>query len=225
MELPKEEPSNVPFYNPEPSSYLKAPEEYIIPVDNYHEYPVPAQDLQVPPVGQWNPNNDPNLYFEVVSSKSEEPTDLYPKKYNKEVHDKIKPVAGKPKEEITLVPISEKEFINKQNQLDKTLYNLAKKSNQKLIQAEKVDKSQLKSLSKTNLKEPLAEASGFSIDGIINHRPSPPTHFTNNDLVTSPLTVSLGYSSPSNSGERIIYQMHGHNGPHSYKWGYDTGKG
>jgi hypothetical protein len=41
--------------------------------------------------------------------------------------------------------------------------------------------------------------------------------------ISSPLTHSSSSSAPH--GERHEFHMTGHDGPHSYKWGFDTGKG
>lgn len=34
-----------------------------------------------------------------------------------------------------------------------------------------------------------------------------------------------GYADGGSGGDRVEFQMHGQQGPHSYKFGYDTGKG
>lgn len=48
---------------------------------------MPAEELQVPSLEKWNPNNDPNLYYPI-----DIPTNLYPKKYNKDLTKKNKPI-------------------------------------------------------------------------------------------------------------------------------------
>jgi len=145
LELPREEAPNVPFYTPEPGTItiLKAPAlNYFAnpaPAEYNGQYPVPSQDLQLPSVEPWNPNNDPKFYYELppVVTKQELPTNIYPKKYNKDVYEKEKPLNSKPKQEISLVPISEQDYVNKQRNINKVLLNLAKVQNQKHIEAEK----------------------------------------------------------------------------------------
>jgi hypothetical protein len=45
------------------------------------------------------------------------------------------------------------------------------------------------------------------------------TRYTNNINQGEPIGIS------GDTGSRITFQMHGTNGPNSYKFGYDTGKG
>lgn len=144
LELPREEAPDVPFYSPEPDTYtmVKAPSVTYFgnpAVDYNSPYPVPSQDLQLPSMEPWNPNHDPKFYYEFppVVTKQELPTNIHPKKYNKDVYQKQKPLSSRPKQEISLVPISEQEYINKQRNINKVLLNLAKVQNQKLVESEK----------------------------------------------------------------------------------------
>lgn len=134
LQLPKTEQSGIPFYPAELSTVLKAPQ--YSPEPTYYEVPIPSQDLIAPIQNAWNPNNDPSYFYEVpvVLTKQELPTNGFPKKYNKEIHSKTKPFSSKPKQEITLYPIEEKEVARKQKNLNKVFDSLAKKENQKRIQ-------------------------------------------------------------------------------------------
>lgn len=88
QELPKVD-APAPFYNQEPSTVLTPPQSYGAPSNTkYYQVPVPSQDLQAPGQLPWNPDNDPRYYFD---NKHETPTDLYPKKYDKELHATVKP--------------------------------------------------------------------------------------------------------------------------------------
>lgn len=218
LELPKEE-RGIPFYTPEEDSLtlLKAPSAsaFLPPAADFNpQYPVPSQELQLPSLEPWNPNNDPKLYYELPAAvtKYEEPTNVYPKKYNKLVHEKDKPLGGRPKQEVNLIPISEQEYQNKQKNINKVLSNLAKAENQKLVETEKVRKLKLTS-EKLKNKEPQAAATGFS-HGFADQGGA---HFS--------APVHHEPHAPPAPNMREEFHMRGHDGPHSYKWGFDTGKG
>ncbi|KAF5273645.1 hypothetical protein FQR65_LT04645 [Abscondita terminalis] len=211
LELPKEKEPE-PFYAP--NTQQLPPYNYVPPSANF-QYPVPSQELQLPSLEPWNPNNDPKLYYELppIITKQELPTNAYPKKYNQDVHEKEKPFSGKPKHEISLAPITEEDYISKQKNINKVLANLAKAQNKKAVEAEKVHAS-LKHASSNN-NEPEVAATGFTHGfGSFDN---------NNNNFNSALTASshLHHSSPY----RQQFHTQGHDGPHSYKWGYDTGKG
>ena len=137
--LPKEEAPE-PFYSPdEPKvSILEIPRSYFTSNVN-QDYPVPSEELQLPSIEPWNPNNDPKFYYELpaVITKQQQPTNLYPKKYNEDVYEKDKPFAARPKQEINLTPITKEDFLNKQKSINKVLLNMEKAQNQKVIEAEK----------------------------------------------------------------------------------------
>ncbi|KAJ3654816.1 hypothetical protein Zmor_013975 [Zophobas morio] len=136
LQLPKTEASEVPFYVPDLNTALKTPQYNAEP--NYYQVPVPSQDLVAPAEKAWNPNNDPKFFYEVPASLTQQniPTNFYPKKFNKEIHIKSKPYSSKPKQEIVLRPIDEKQFIVKQKALSKAYDSLAKKENQKELQSQ-----------------------------------------------------------------------------------------
>lgn len=139
IQLPREEPS-LPFYSVQPSPYLSVPQVLPNPQPNFYQVPVPSEYLTAPTEGSWNPNNDPALYFELPPSITKEslPTKQFPKKFNKDVHLKIKPYSFVPKQEIVLEPINENQYIQKQKDLFKTVQELNKKENQKIVEKEKV---------------------------------------------------------------------------------------
>lgn len=139
IQLPREEPS-VPFYSAQPSPYLSVPQILPNPQPNFYQVPVPSEYLTAPTEGSWNPNNDPTLYFELPPSITKEslPTKQFPKKFNKDVHLKMKPYSFVPKQEIVLEPINENQYIQKQKDLFKTVQELNKKENQKNVEKEKV---------------------------------------------------------------------------------------
>lgn len=218
LELPRFDAAPIPFYSSEPSTDLRAPVFADNSQPNFYQVPIPAQELVAPIETVWNPNDDPKFYYDVpaVLTKQETPTNSFPKKYNKDIHSKDKPFSSKPKQEFVLEPIEEVVYGQKQKELHNVFQKLAKKENQKQIEVEKV------------LSEPKAEATGFSSgfdsEGVTHHQSS--DGFTQG--LSADLTSSLGipgsHASASNQ-ERLVFHMVGHDGPHSYKWGYDTGKG
>lgn len=142
LQIPREE-DPIPFDTYiVPSTDLRAPEDYSFQGQDAY-YPAPSQDLQVPSAQAWNPENDPALLYELPIEITKEilPTNQHPKKYDKAVFDKVKPVSHKPKEEVVLVPIKVQDYINKQKQQDKAILNFAKLENQKLIKAEKAQQA------------------------------------------------------------------------------------
>lgn len=183
-----------PFFIEEPSDELKAPtrDAVVFTYDPEAYPPVPAEELQVPSLEKWNPNNDPNFYY-----PTEIPTNLYPKKYNKDLNK----IALKTKAILT-----DEELVQKQKYVDKVLLNLAKQENKRRLEKERLEQEQEESrdsYEKVNDPETSAsQSAGFS------------SAFTN--------SVNPGLS---HDGDRMEFQVHGHDGPKTYKWGYDTGKG
>lgn len=201
LQLPKSESAQIPFYVPDITTALKAPQYSSEP--NYYQVPIPAQDLVAPSETAWNPDNDPKFFYKITQNT---PTNLYPKKFDKEIHVKSKPYSSKPKQEAVFVP--EKEFIAKQKNLDKVYEKLAKKENQKDLQVQQF------------FAQPKISHEGF-------------TESDGHGGFGKGLSAALESASPvfhSSSGgaphgERHEFHMAGHDGPHSYKWGFDTGKG
>lgn len=226
IQLPKIEINPVPFYAPEPITYLKPPSENQEP--NYYQVPIPAQELVAPVEAEWYPN-DPTLYYEVPAlvTKQELPTNSYPKKYNEEIHSKSKPYSSKPKQEILLEAIDEREYETKQKDLQKSFQQLAKKENLKQIEAEKVINRTEPTVPEKKVNEPLI--SGSEIESESEGESKESEGYEKG--LDGKLTASLGIPSSSHDdssdgdGDRINFHMVGHDGPHSYKWGFDTGKG
>lgn len=218
QQLPNPELSQ-PFYTPEPqpSTYLKAPtEDAGVTNFNPHLYPnLPAQDLQVPSLIKWNPNNDPNLYYPVVVEKIVPlniPTSQYPKKYNKNLQ-KIKPSGFKPKDVVLIDDIA-----GSQKDIDKAIFSLAKQENKKLLELEKFSINDNSQAQVTKVKDTVPAESVF---GGLSSSNSFATH---GDFGSS----SSGFSEAltgGHGGDRMQFHIEGHSGPKSYKWGYDTGKG
>ncbi|KAL1498359.1 hypothetical protein ABEB36_009171 [Hypothenemus hampei] len=251
IQLPRLEAPTVPFYQPQPSSYLSAPQ--ILPnpptLQNFYQVPIPSEFLTAPTEGSWNPNNDPALYYELPASLTKEvlPTSQFPKKFNKDVHLKNKPFSLLPKQEIALEPINESQFIQKQKDLFKTIEKLNKKENQKSIKQEnKVPRYYVRrpSNSKTRpyndsridpSRQFLKIIKKDNHDKTVKDSKSSDTTLVESDSKKysrglSPRIIdSLGMSSShheSGTGkDRVLFQMVGQDGPMSYKWGYDTGKG
>lgn len=215
LELPREESPSVPFYSPEPSTELKAPTDYFIyPEQVFQIYPAsPSEDLQPPSQVDWNPSNDPKLFFEIpiiLNTPANVPTNTHPKKFNKNIEKKSKPYNLKPKTEIELIPISDKEFAQRQKSVDKLINQMSKQEYKK--QNIEVDKVLKKTKTKTNDHEPAETTisdnfSSFPVSSLSSH---------------SDKLVGFGGNS---NGDRMQFQMHGHDGASSYKWGFDTGKG
>lgn len=204
LQLPRLEAPNVPFYNPEIISDLRPPSNNYgnAPVV-FYEYPAPSRELQVPAEEPWNPSNDPTLYFDNVPSVNnfETPTEVHPKKFNKDVHEKPKQVYTGARKEIPRPVFSSDEFTQQQKNIDK----LAKLENQKQIKVPNIVNKE---------QEPQTQASEPHL-----------THIDDNiaEDISSSITHSLGVKALP--GERFQFHMHGHKGPNSYKWGFDTGKG
>ncbi|KAJ8933924.1 hypothetical protein NQ318_016496 [Aromia moschata] len=223
FELPNVEYNPTPFYSPPPSEFLTAPRENQEP--NHYLVPIPAQDLVAPTETEWNPNRDPRFFYEVPAflTKQDYPTNLFPKKFNKDIHSKDKPFSSKPKQEIVLEPIDAKQYEAKEKELHKVFQQAAKNNNQKLIEAEKVkndntavdeEKGSNRTATKDNESEGVGEVEGAPSD-------------VHDQELDAQLTASLGVPSyaVATGGDRINFHMVGHDGPESYKWGFDTGKG
>ncbi|XP_050306988.1 uncharacterized protein LOC126743807 [Anthonomus grandis grandis] len=257
IQLPKETPPASPFYPPQPAPYLTAPQYDSNEQPNLYRVPVPSEYLTAPTEDEWNPNNDPELfYYELPASitKNTIPTNLYPKKYNKEVHSKGKPLSAVPKKEIELEPINESELSQKQKDLYKTIDNISKKQNQRLVEQEKqVPKSLLKNhkgvlhnqhtkptiktktivppLRPTTTIKPILH--GHYLDSTDDSRL--PSTFGKNSLddnnkpnkgrVSDSMGIPSSYGVENKGKDRLMFHMAGQDGPMSYKWGYDTGKG
>jgi len=128
LQVPKEDAAQL--FN----SYAPVQNEQNYYNNDRYDIPVPSEYLQVPNQ-QWNPNDDPALLYElpVEITKQVLPTNIHPKKYDKNVFGKIKPLSSKPKEEIVLVPITVEDYLQKQKQQDKVVNNFAKTENQKTL--------------------------------------------------------------------------------------------
>ncbi|CAG9771432.1 unnamed protein product [Ceutorhynchus assimilis] len=251
IQLPREEPPSVPFYADQPEQYLRAPQLVANPQPNFYQVPVPSEYLTAPTEGAWNPNDDPTLYYELPASITREniPTNEYPKKYNKDVHGKSKPLSLVPKHEIELEPINESQYIQKQKELYKTIQQLNKKQNLKDVAQEKVPVRYTKKpiITKTRPKDTQTTKLPKIVRTTTTSRPVEIDDPTNSETIfgqnintesehrdpntftkgLSPeITNSLGLSSnPGDKNDRVLFHMVGHDGPMSYKWGYDTGKG
>lgn len=214
--LPKLEPNPMPFNGAEPVTYLRAPQENQEP--NYYEVPIPAQELVAPIETVWNPSNDPTLYYDIpaVVVQQDLPTREFPKKYVEELHNKKKPYSSRPKQELVLELIDEKEYDSRQKDIQKIFQKLAKKENQKDIKQFKVLKPKKKIVKEPVFEEPVAAGSGFSDQ-------TPAQTFEQG--LDAQIPASLGIPMHPSGGERLVFHVVGHDGPHSYKWGYDTGKG
>lgn len=206
------QPSDIPSYLPINLDLSKEESELELlrtPSQDYLEppYSVPSRELQAPSVEAWNPNNDPKYYYELPAllTKQDTPTNIYPKKFSKELYEKQKPLSSKPKQEIVLIPISEEEVEAKEKNVGKVLLNLAKIQNQKKLQSEKVQSSK----------------------PIINDQEPQTSDFSNgfDSQGTNGFSSANTHLAPPAPHTRQEFQMHGFDGPHSYKWGYDTGKG
>lgn len=63
QQLPSLEGPTVPFYSPEPSTDLRPPSANAQATGGFFQVPAPSQDLQVPSQMRWNPENDPNFFY------------------------------------------------------------------------------------------------------------------------------------------------------------------
>lgn len=182
-----------PFFIEEPSEELRAPtkEAAVFTYDQEAYPPIPAEELQLPSVEKWNPNDDPNLYY-----PTEIPTKLYPKKFNKDVGK----VALKTKAILTDEELAEKKRI-----VDKVLLSLAKQENKKRLEKERLEQK--------------PEESHDSYEKV-NDPQGSESHFVGLSAYGNSVNQGL-----SHDGDRMEFQVHGHDGPKTYKWGYDTGKG
>lgn len=240
QQLPKVQAPAVPFYSSLPSTVLTVP--HIIkaqPVNNYYEVPVPSQELQVPGDGQWNPLNDPMYMYDAEEHDDDIPTNLYPKKYNHDLHATVKPYAII-KDELNQYVSEAKQ---RQKDAEKNRERLAKLENLKLIQEEKEKvqkaKKNKKSKSKKTKKdayerlldraEPQAAASGFltgyDFEGYSYNAPAAVEEEFSDEVSSAEEKEKNPPALGPGPKERTEFQMHGHDGPHSYKWGFDHGEG
>lgn len=201
LQLPRAESPSIPFNNPEAIVDLQPPLPSNQEIPSYYEYPEPSVDLQAPNEGSWNPNNDPNLYYNNVPVvlDIDTPTNLHPKKFEKEEEKKY---SSDPKKGVIFKPITGDEL----SQLQKAVNKIAKLENQKQIRREKVPKKQFVH------NAPIEPDTAYS-------------EFNDNTVedISADMINSLGVK--AQPGERYQFHMHGHKGPNSYKWGFDTGKG
>lgn len=250
IQLPRQE-SSIPFFQPQPISYLSAPPQFASnPQPNFYQVPIPSEFLTAPTQSLWNPNNDPTLYYELppVITKENTPTSEFPKKFIKEVHSKGKPLSLLPKQEIALEPISESLFMQKQKDLYKTIEKLNKKENTKQVEKEKVPRTSVKPLRIRNSKtrpidsttretklKPSTHVKKGTVPKVTDSASSDSSYEHNKEQydpnkfsrgLSPEITDSLGISTNhGEDGERLLFHMVGQDGPMSYKWGYDTGKG
>lgn len=216
------------FYNPQPSTVLTPPQQYSVPNSNFYDVPVPSQELQVPSQMQWNPDNDPRFYYNPSPApvKEELPTNLHPKKFDKQIHATAKPYV-KAKDSGSYQNANQYDSY-KQKKIEKTKQNLAKHENQKRVKAEKANKVQKAKVKNEQVhpapkNEPNTAETGYLSGYDSNGHDHHSSGFT--EGLNSELKAALhdgGHHSPK---ERLEFQMHGHDGPDSYKWGFDHGEG
>ncbi|XP_044750472.1 uncharacterized protein LOC123310856 [Coccinella septempunctata] len=218
QELPRIPHAAVPFNVPEPSGELRPPQANS-PV-TFLELAAPATDLTAPSETLWNPENNPVFFYELPASltKLDTPTNKFPKKYNKDIHSKDKALSSQPKIEIELVPIEERELVYKQKDLDKKFDQLAKLENQK-------DLENLKALS-NHKDDSLQAATGYTD---YNEDDEDAVQSASEDGysrgLSQQLISAMGIPHHDSTRDRLTFHVVGHDGPHTYKWGYDTGKG
>lgn len=211
LQLPKEE-APVPFYNVEeqPNTELKAPQA---PID----YPVPPVELMAPKELIWNPDNNPDYYYESIQPQQIQ----YPKKYVKELYEKDKPSS------INYKPLD-------LTKVEKILYNLSKSENRAQLQKEKKQEKDKKQVNKKSNESKHLTLKSKKLPTQVKEQDDSKLEATNYHQIHQNEPLSLGnnfnfspshQSESSKSGERLEFQMHGYKGPKSYKWGYDTGKG
>lgn len=84
---------------------------------------------------------------------------------------------------------------------------MAKQENKKLLEKERLEKQEEQESGVEKVVEPQTSETvvGFSHG----------SGFADNAL----------HHGLSHDGDRMEFQVHGHDGPKTYKWGYDTGKG
>lgn len=240
-----------PFFIVEPSEELRPPNKEAVPFsyDPSSYPPVPSEELQLPNVEKWNPNNDPNLYY-----TPETPTKLYPKKYNKDLNKitlKTKPLltdeelAEKQKFVEKVLLQLEKQENRKRLEQERKQAEESQESYEKVPQqkhsnhkypnhkyteiSEPSKKSTKSKLSKSNHQPTYSESSESRHSE--TSRPTEQSRLTESSSHSEPV-ASESFSSPnalhhglSHDGDRMEFQVHGHDGPKTYKWGYDTGKG
>lgn len=239
QQLPKVQAPAVPFYSPLPSTVLTVP--HIIktqPVNNYYQVPVPSQELQVPGDNKWNPHNEQMYMYDTEGHSDDDiPTGLYPKKYNQDLHATVKPYAII-KDELNQYVSEAKQ---RQKDAEKNRERLAKLENQKLIQGEKVLKHKKNKKGKSKLTkkdiyerlldkaEPQAAASGFltgyDFEGYSYNAPAAVEEEFSDEVTSAEEKEKPPPALGPGPKERTEFQMHGHDGPHSYKWGFDHGEG
>ncbi|XP_060517226.1 uncharacterized protein LOC132696431 [Cylas formicarius] len=209
-----------------------APGKYVTqtasPPPTVYEIDVPPTTLVAPTETSWNPNNNPKLYYHPVpipKVETKSPPLDYLKKLNEVLKKQGKSLPPALKENASIKPefpidkltIKKLEKIQKQRgktaKLDKPVILIPKKKFS--AEAQGAESQRAPRPTKENL-----ETSGDSAKS--------GSHFSSGEQY-SPFADShaaSAHGAPSNGkGERLIFHMAGHDGPMSYKWGYDTGKG
>ncbi|XP_047986192.1 uncharacterized protein LOC125226296 [Leguminivora glycinivorella] len=245
LEPPAEDAENH-FILPTPSAELELPyqeqqQQFVAPSEEVYELPIKG------PNHNFNPKNKPiklrlepakptlSLHLTPPKPLNKNPTRLYPKKYpggfkpvpiplTQFAEDSAAEVPkAKPAKPFNPVADPESEYSTPS---DKDTYLYEKLKQKRKLRKEKAAKQQL-----PPLQEP-ANGPGVS------EQETSETHFRypGRNVYPAPLRQApptppprplsgAAPSAPPPAGDRTEFRMHGMKGPHSYQFGYDTGKG
>lgn len=120
---------------------------------------------------------------------------------------------GVPKVELEFQPITSSELFHQLN------HQLKQNLRQQKIQDQKRQPEKVKDFRERPASTKRKKSKG---------RPKPPGDAqgaATTQFDSAEAAFGDSFQEESSNGERIDFQMHGYNGPLSYKWGYDTGKG
>nr|CAD7429775.1 unnamed protein product [Timema monikensis] len=185
--------------------------------------PVPSQFLQTPPISStYNPieliplksgylpvqtSNESYKPNQVIKSSSP----MYPKKYRPELEqENQKKGSHIPKTKKQILKDNNYHHVKQQKQSEENIAATVQAAN---FQKNAAPSFHVPVKIDPTAGEQTAEASGFSHASTGLGGPFSGQH------------QSHGLTGLEGSNDRVDFQMHGHHGPHSYKFGYDTGKG
>ena len=208
LEIPNIENPSIPFQLLEISDNLEPPAYNFKESPVYYEQSIPNTDLRPPVEEPWNVHNDPKLYYNYQKPNVEDtPTDLYPKKFHREFHELPKQYVSKYLRNLKDERVLEEE--DNSDVQEKKFIKFEKLLNKNRLNKEKVPKNLFNS-DRNNSDSSKREANKNNSKQEFDYGLEP--------IILSSLGI---HASPS---EQLEFRMHGHDGPESYKWGFDTGK-
>ncbi|XP_063378831.1 uncharacterized protein LOC134665779 [Cydia fagiglandana] len=249
LEPPAEDAENH-FLLPTPTAELELPyqeqnQQFVAPSEEVYELPIRG------PNHKFNPLNNKPINFRLkpaeptlslhltppkpLLSKHKNPTKLYPKKYPGGFRPVPIPLTQFEEESSAEVPKANpaKPFnpaadpdSEYSKPSDKDAYLYEKLKQKRKLRKEKAAKQHLPPLEEPTHGKPVSEQETSETHFRYPGRNVYPTPLRQAPPTPHPQPLSGGApSKPPPAGDRTEFRMHGMKGPHSYQFGYDTGKG